>query len=440
MNAVSIIEKKRDGQSLTPEEINFFIEGYTDGSIPDYQAAAWCMAVYLQGMTREETVELTLAMANSGDVLDLSDTLPYVVDKHSSGGVGDKTSLVVLPLVFACGVPVAKMSGRGLSFTGGTLDKLESITGYSPTLTMEQFLKQAAEVGIVLAGQSAELAPADGKLYALRDVTGTVPSKPLIASSIMSKKIAAGANGIVLDVKTGNGAFMETVEDARELAIIMAQIGKDAGRQVTSLISDMNQPLGKAVGNALEVVEAIDTMNGVGPADFIEHCIVVAGHMLRMAGKSHEADLSDIRPILEEKLRNGEALEAFKTLIKAQGGSTNQIDHPEELPRAGVIRDVKSPHTGYLSAIHARLVGITALTLGAGRYKKGALIDHEVGLICHHKVGDKVDEDTVLYTIHANNEDEATVAETMLINATEWSERPVERLPLFYDVIVSEDL
>lgn len=440
MNAVSIIEKKRDGQSLTPEEINFFVEGYTQGSIPDYQAAAWCMAVYLRGMTREETVELTLAMANSGDVLDLSDTLPYVVDKHSSGGVGDKTSLVVLPLVFACGVPVAKMSGRGLSFTGGTLDKLESITGYNPTLSMEEFLNQAAEVGIVLAGQSAALAPADGKLYALRDVTGTVPSKPLIASSIMSKKIASGANGIVLDVKTGNGAFMETVEDARELALIMARIGKDAGRQVTSLISDMNQPLGKAVGNALEVAEAIDTMNGVGPADFVEHCIVVAGHMLRMAGKSHEPDLADIRPLLNEKLQNGEALAAFKTLIQAQGGKVHQIDHPEDLPRAGVIRDVKSPRAGYLSAIHARQVGITALSLGAGRYKKGDLIDHEVGLICHKEVGDEVDTGTVLYTIHANKEDEADIAETMLMNATEWSSQPVERLPLFYDVIVSEDL
>ena len=286
MNAVSIIEKKRDGVELSPEEITFFVEGYTSGDIPDYQAAAWGMAVFLKGMSRRETVELTLAMADSGEQLDLSGVVNFAVDKHSSGGVGDQVSLIVLPLVAASGVPVGKMSGRGLSFSGGTLDKMESISGYTVDLTTEQFLKQLGEVGIVLAGQSADLAPADGKFYALRDVTGTVPSTPLIAASIMSKKLAAGADGIVLDVKAGVGAFMETVDEARELARIMLQIGVDAGRKMTALVSDMNQPLGHAVGNALEVREAIETLRGEGPEDLVEHCVVVAGHMLRLAGKS----------------------------------------------------------------------------------------------------------------------------------------------------------
>ncbi|MBZ0278742.1 MAG: thymidine phosphorylase, partial [Anaerolineae bacterium] len=284
MRAVDILAKKRDGLALTQAEINWFIEAYTRGDVPDYQASAFLMAVFLRGMTREETVNLTLAMAHSGDVLDLSDVIPYAVDKHSSGGVGDKTSLVVLPLVAACGVPVAKMSGRGLGFSGGTLDKLEALNGYNVNLSEDEFRALAARNGLVLAGQTRELAPADGKLYALRDVTATVPCLPLIASSIMSKKIAAGANGIVLDVKAGRGAFMPTVEAARELAQIMVDIGVDAGRDMIAVISDMNQPLGVAVGNALEVVEAIETLQGGGPADFREHCLHVAAYMLRLAG------------------------------------------------------------------------------------------------------------------------------------------------------------
>ena len=435
MNSVSIIEKKRDGEELTPEEIRYFIKGYTAGNIPDYQAAAWCMAVYLKGMTSQETAELTLAMAESGEILDLSDVLEITLDKHSSGGVGDKTSLVVLPLVVASGVPVAKMSGRGLSFTGGTLDKLESISGYNVNLTRDQFIEQVRKYGIVLAGQSADLAPADGKLYSLRDVTGTVPSKPLIASSIMSKKIAAGAEAIVLDVKCGLGAFMPTVEDARELARIMVDIGTNAGRKVTALISDMNQPLGHAVGNALEVREAIETMRGNGPSDFVEHCITVAGHMLRLAGKSQAADLSDIRPALEEKLNNGEALEVFRTLVRAQGGDVSQVDDPDRLPTAPVIVEVPAPRSGYLETIHARKVGLAVLELGAGRHRKDDPVDHAVGAVIYHKVGEYVEEGEPLFAVHARTQEAARQATESLLAAHTWSERP--GLPLFYDMLTN---
>jgi pyrimidine-nucleoside phosphorylase len=436
MNVVEIIQRKRDGKALTEEEIRFFVDGYTSGSIPDYQAAAWCMAVYLRGMTADETIALTMAMAESGDMLDLSSALGFAVDKHSSGGVGDKTSLVVLPLVAACGVPVAKMSGRGLSFTGGTIDKMESIKGYNANLTQDEFLKQAAEVGIVLSGQTGDLAPADGKLYALRDVTGTVSSKPLIASSIMSKKIAGGADASVLDVKVGLGAFMPTVEDAVDLAKIMVDIGRGVGQKVTALISDMNQPLGNAVGNILEVREAIDTLRGCGPDDLVEHSTVVAGHMLRLAGYSSADDLSDVRPTLQEKLNNGEALEEFRRLVEAQGGDVSQVDNPETLPTAPVIREVASPQSGYAETINARKIGLTALHLGAGRQKKGDPIDHLVGIIVHHKVGEFVEEGEPLVTIHARTEEDADQATQRALDAHAWSYRPGE--PLFYDVLFSE--
>jgi pyrimidine-nucleoside phosphorylase len=435
MNSVTIIEKKRDGHALSREEIRFFIEGYVKGSIPDYQAAAWCMAVFLNGMTGQETTDLTLAMAESGETLDFSGVLDIALDKHSSGGVGDKTSLVVLPLVVACGVPVAKMSGRGLSFTGGTLDKLESIDGYNVNLSREQFLEQARRIGIVLSGTSADLAPADGKLYALRDVTGTVPSKPLIASSIMSKKIAAGADAILLDVKCGSGAFMHSVDDARELAEIMVDIGTRVGRKVTALISDMNQPLGHAVGNSIEVREAIDALHGGGPEDFVEHCLVVAGNMLRLAGKSTQADLSDIRPTLEESLQDGAAWRVFRQLVEAQGGDVSQIDSPELLPIAPVAVEVESPRQGYLAAIHAGEVGLTAQDLGAGRRKKGDPVDHAVGVIVHYKVGDRVEKGEVLFTIYARSQEAANQAAARLSAALSWSDEPVERLPLFYDTL-----
>jgi pyrimidine-nucleoside phosphorylase len=438
MDAVEIIRKKRDGLPLTREEIRFFVDGYCRDEIADYQAAAWCMAIYLRGMDRRETIELTLAMAESGETLDLSDTLRTVIDKHSSGGVGDKTSLIVLPLVVACGVPVAKMSGRGLGVTGGTLDKLESIDGYNIHLTHDQFINHVREYGIVLAGQTADLAPADGKLYALRDVTATVSSKPLIASSIMCKKLAGCADGIVLDVKVGSGAFMETLDDARELAQLMVDIGCGASRRVTALLSDMNQPLGRAVGNAVEVRESIDTLRGHGPADLIEHCTVVAGQMLRLAGKSHKQDLSDIRPLIEEKLNNGEALAVFRQLVGAQGGNVEQVDNPDLLPRAPVIREVRADRSGYLSRIDAREVGIAVLNLGAGRKKKDDPIDHAVGAVINCEVGDRVEMGQPLFTVHARTEESARQAVDRLLGAHSWSDDPVERLPLFYDTIFSD--
>jgi pyrimidine-nucleoside phosphorylase len=374
-------------------------------------------------------------MARSGEELDLSGVVDFAVDKHSSGGVGDKVSLVVMPLVAASGVPVGKMSGRGLSFSGGTLDKMESISGYTVDLTTEQFLKQLGEVGIVLAGQSADLAPADGKFYALRDVTGTVPSAPLIAASIMSKKLAAGADGIVLDVKSGVGAFMQTVDEARELARIMLEIGVDAGRKMTALVSDMNQPLGHAVGNALEVREAIETMRGDGPEDLVEHCVVVAGHMLRLAGKSQAEDLSDVRTQLEERLRNGEALAVFRKLVEAQGGDVGQVDDPGKLPEAPHVEVVNAPQSGVLAGLDAREVGLTALEMGAGRHKKGDPIDHSVGVVVHGKVGDAVSAGDPLFTLHAASEDALPMARERLLAAHTWSDEPVDPLPLFYDVL-----
>jgi pyrimidine-nucleoside phosphorylase len=436
MNSVEIIGRKRDGIQLSREEIRFFIEGYLRGDIPDYQASAWCMAVFLRGMSREETVELTMALAESGEMMDLSPVLGFTVDKHSSGGVGDKTSLVVLPLVVASGVPVAKMSGRGLAFSGGTLDKMESIDGYNADLTAEQFLAQAEKYGIVLSGQTANLAPGDGKLYSLRDVTGTVSSKPLIASSIMSKKIASGADAVVLDVKVGLGAFMQTLEEAEDLAQIMVEIGRMTGRKVTALISDMNQPLGHAVGNAVEVLEAIDALRGGGPDDLVEHSLVVAGHMLRLAGKSHAKDLSDIRPALEEKLRNGEALEMFRTLVKAQGGDVSQVDNPQKLPTAPIIRDVPSPRNGYLQTVNAREIGLAALHLGAGRSKKGDPVDHAAGLVIHHKIGEYVEAGQPLFTVHARTEEAAQIATRRVLDAHLWSDWPGK--PLFYDTIFGD--
>lgn len=435
MNAVEIIEKKRDGRALSTEEIRAFVAAYSQGDIPDYQAAAWCMAVYFQGMSARETADLTLAIARSGDMLDLSDVLGYSVDKHSSGGVGDKTSLVVLPLVAAAGIAVAKMSGRGLSFTGGTLDKLESIPGFTVDLSEEQFLAQAAKVGIVLAGQTRDLAPADGKLYALRDVTGTVPSKPLIASSIMSKKIAAGADAILLDVKVGRGAFMETVEAAQDLARMMVSIGANLGRDVTALLSDMNQPLGQAIGNALEVREAIDTLHGGGPERFVEHCLTVAAHMVRMGRQQPGTTIGGIRTELENRLANAEAFDKFVTLIRAQGGDVGYVEDPSMLPTAPVIREVPAPRDGYLAAVDAREVGLTALDLGAGRHKKGDPVDHAVGVIIGYRVGDRVPEGDTLFTVHARTEDAAAAATQRLLAAHTWSDEPVEPLPMFYDVI-----
>ena len=433
MKAVDIIIKKRDRKILSREEIEFFVQGFTRGEIPDYQVAAWAMAVMLNGMTEQETTDLTLAMAYSGDVLDLSEVVPIAVDKHSTGGVGDKTTLVVEPLVAACGLPVGKMSGRGLGFSGGTLDKIESIRGFRTDLSKEEFIHHLRTYGLVLTGQTGDLAPADGKLYALRDVTGTVPSIPLIASSIMSKKIAGGAQAIVLDVKVGVGAFMETLEDARQLAEVMVAIARLSGRKAVAVLSDMNQPLGYAVGNALELREAMDTLHGNGPEDFYEHCMEIASYMLVIGGKAQ--DLREGRDLAEEALREGRAWQQFRTLVQAQGGDVSMVDHPEKLPVAPFIEEVYANQEGHLSVINAREVGETSVDLGAGRAKKGDPIDHAVGIVVHHKVGDFVRQGDVLFTIHANDRSKLLQAKERLLAALSWSTVPVQPLPLFYGVI-----
>ena len=433
MRAVDIIIKKREGQELTRPEIEFFIQGFARGEIPDYQASAWAMAVLFKGMNLREITDLTLAIAFSGQVIDLTGVVPIALDKHSTGGVGDKTTLVVEPLVAACGLPVGKMSGRGLGFSGGTLDKMESIPGFRTDLTIEEFIHQLRTVGLVLASQSADLAPADGKLYALRDVTGTVPSIPLIASSIMSKKIASGAQAMVLDVKVGLGAFMPNLEEGRVLAETMTLIARMAERKAVALLSDMNQPLGWAVGNALEVKEAVETLQGGGPADFKEHCLVVASHMLVLGGAAsdEEAGIALGRTALE----SGRAWERFRTLVSVQGGDVAAIDHPDRLPAARLVELVPAPRSAYLSCVHARLVGETAVMLGAGRTKKGEAIDPAVGVVVHHKVGDWVEAGQPLFTLHANDEARLPEARRLLLEAHTWSDQPVEPLPLFYEVI-----
>jgi pyrimidine-nucleoside phosphorylase len=435
MRAVDIIIKKRDHGELTQDEINNFVQGFTRGEIPDYQVSAWAMAVLLNGMSDRETTDLTMAMAHSGEMLDLSGVVPIAVDKHSTGGVGDKTTLVTEPIVAGCGLAVGKMSGRGLGFSGGTLDKMESIPGYRVNLSREEFLNQLKTLGLVLSGQSGDLAPADGKLYSLRDVTGTVQSIPLIASSVMSKKIAAGAQAIVLDVKVGVGAFMETIEDARRLAKLMVAIGKLSGREVVAILSDMNQPLGEAVGNALEVKEAIATLHGKGPDDFTEHCLTVASNML-LLGKKAEG-LSSARAMAERSLAEGRAWDTFRQLVIAQGGDVDYIDHPERLPSAPLVETVVSPRSGHLERIDAREVGETSVELGAGRAKKTDPIDHAVGIIVHHKVGDFIPAGERLFTVHANRRDALEAAKARLLAAHAFSDQPCPRLPLFYDVIRS---
>ncbi len=431
MRAVDIIIKKRDKAELRLEEIEFFVRGFTNGDIPDYQTSAFAMAILLNGMTPRETTDLTLAMAQSGHMLDLSDVVDLAVDKHSSGGVGDKTSLAVLPIVSACGLPVGKMSGRGLGFSGGTLDKLESIPGYRVDLTTEEFKTQLREKGIVLTGQSLDLAPADGKLYSLRDVTGTVQSIPLIASSIMCKKLAAGAQAIVLDVKTGLGAFMETLDEARELASLMVDIGRLAGREVVALLSDMNQPLGCAVGNSLEVIEAIDTLHGGGPDDFREHCLHVGAHMLVLGKRAN--DLSAGRTLAEKAIADGSAFERFRVLVQAQSGDVSFVDDTSRFPRAKYVEVVESPRSGYLTQVQARSVGEAAVALGAGRAKKSDPIDHAVGFVIHRKVGDRVEKGEPLFTIHASDKARLAEARDSVMTAHVFSEEAVEPLPLFYE-------
>jgi pyrimidine-nucleoside phosphorylase len=431
MRAVDIVIKKRDKQELTSQEIEFFIKGFTNGEIPDYQASAFAMAVLLNGMTPFETADLTLAMARSGQVLDLSKVVDIAVDKHSSGGVGDKTSISVMPMVAACGLPVGKMSGRGLGFSGGTLDKLESIPGYRVNLSTDEFKQQLKEKGIVLTGQSLDLAPADGKMYALRDVTGTVPSMPLIASSIMSKKIAAGAQAIVLDVKTGLGAFMETLEDARVLADLMVDIGRLAGRKTVALLSDMNQPLGSAVGNSLEMIEAIELLRGRAPHDYYEHCLHVTSHVLVLGQRAK--NLEEGRAMAQKSIDDGSALETLRVLVQAQGGDVSYVDDVTRFERAKYVEVVKAPRSGFISQVHARIVGEASVVLGAGRAKKGDPIDHAVGFLIHKKVGDKIEMGEPLFEIHANNEAKLAEARANVLPAFSFSDEFVPPLPLFYE-------
>ena len=430
MNIIEIIAKKRDQIELTKEEINFFVEKYTQDEITDYQAAALCMAIYINGMNRQETVDLTLAMAASGEQLDLHDTLDYIVDKHSSGGVGDKTTLVVLPLVAAYGVPVAKMSGRGLGFTGGTLDKMESITGWRPDLSLPAFKQQVSEIGLALAGQTAALAPADGKLYALRDVTATVGSLPLIAASIMSKKLAAGSDGIVLDVKVGSGAFLKSVEEGRTLAKTMVDIATDAGRQATAILSDMNQPLGHAAGNALEVKESIQTLRNdpATPADFWEHCLKIAEQMVVLA----QPEATNIRQTLIEVRDSGAAFEKFKAMVVAQGGAADEVENLAKLPQAAVIRPIMAPADGYLAAVDTAELGWVVVEMGGGRRKKVDPIDPAVGFHFPLKVGSTVKRGEPIATLHVQDETAFDMAKRRFLNALTFSEDAVEPLPHFY--------
>jgi pyrimidine-nucleoside phosphorylase len=404
---VDLISKKRDGHELTTEEISFFIDGYTNGTIPDYQASAMAMAIYFKDMNDRERADLTRSMVNSGETIDLSAIEGIKVDKHSTGGVGDTTTLVLAPLVASLGIPVAKMSGRGLGHTGGTIDKLESISGFHVELTKEKFINLVNRDKVAVIGQSGNLTPADKKLYALRDVTGTVNSIPLIASSIMSKKIAAGADAIVLDVKTGAGAFMKTEEDAENLAHAMVQIGNHVGRKTMAIISDMSQPLGFAIGNALEVQEAIDTLKGEGPDDLTELVLTLGSQMVVLAQKA--STLEEARTKLQEAIKSGKALAKFKDFIKNQGGDVSVVDHPEKLPQAKYKIEVRAKESGFVARIVADEIGIAAMLLGAGRAAKDDVIDLAVGLMLRKKVGDPVRKGESLVTIYANSEDVESV-------------------------------
>ncbi|WP_336878616.1 pyrimidine-nucleoside phosphorylase [Staphylococcus nepalensis] len=402
MRMVDIIEKKRDGQALDKDEIEFFINGYTNGEIPDYQASSLAMAIYFQDMNDDERAALTMAMVNSGDVIDLSAINGMKVDKHSTGGVGDTTTLVLAPLVASVGVPVAKMSGRGLGHTGGTIDKLESVKGFHVEISEDKFVKLVNESKVAVIGQTGNLTPADKKLYGLRDVTGTVNSIPLIASSIMSKKIAAGADAIVLDVKTGNGAFMKTLEDAEALARAMVNIGNNVGRNTMAIISDMGQPLGNAIGNALEVKEAIETLQGKGPKDLTELVMTLGSQMVVVGGKAK--DLDEARLLLEKAINDGSALEAFRTFLENQDGDGSVVDDVNRLPQARFQIDLPSQKSGTVTEIIANEIGIASMMLGAGRQTKEDDIDLSVGIVLNKKVGDFVSEGESLLTIHSNCE------------------------------------
>ena len=433
MQAMDIIAKTRDKQPLTSEEIKFWVAGYTKGDIPDYQVSAWCMAVLLNGLTKAEVTDLTLHMAHSGDTLDLMSIAPLILDKHSTGGVGDKTTLAVAPLVAATGLPVGKMSGRGLGFSGGTVDKLEAIAGFRTSLMPADFIEQLQQHNIVVSGQSADLAPADGKFYALRDVTGTVPSLPLIASSIMSKKIAAGATTIVLDVKVGQGAFIKTLDEAEVLAALMVEIGQDVGKQVAAILSAMNQPLGNAVGNALEVKEVIEILQDGGPTDLRSHCLTVAGKMIQLGGLANTLD--EAKKIAADHLADGGAWAKFVEWITAQGGEQSQLEDPTRLPTAPCIETIFAPQSAYIAAIDAAAVGWTVVEMGGGRRQKGDLIDHRVGLVHQAKVGDWVNRGDPLFTLHAGNVEDLSSAKDRVLKAITWSDKIGPESPAVLKII-----
>ncbi|MBO8137124.1 MAG: pyrimidine-nucleoside phosphorylase [Desulfotomaculum sp.] len=432
MRMVDLIKKKRDGGELSKEEIYFIINGFTRGDIPDYQMSAFAMAVYYQGMTRAERVHLTMAMAESGEQVDLSAVEGIKVDKHSTGGVGDTTTLVLAPLVASLGVPVAKMSGRGLGHTGGTIDKLESVPGFRVEVDRERFVELVNKNKVAVVSQSGNLTPADKKFYSLRDVTATVDSIPLIASSIMSKKIAAGADVIVLDVKTGSGAFMKDLESARELARAMVEIGTEVGRKTMAVISDMSQPLGFAVGNALEVKEAIDTLKGEGPEDLYELCLILGSHMVYLANKAESP--AEAREKLKESVKTGRAVETFKRFLAAQGGDASVVDEPSKLPAAKYVINVEAEQDGVVSSIMAENIGTAAMLLGAGRAAKDAGIDLAVGLVLQKKIGDAVKKGEPLVTIHSNREDVEDVVKLIRSSYT-ISSGSVKKPTLIYDEI-----
>lgn len=435
MRMYDIIEKKKGGKELSSDEINYFINGYVGGEIPDYQVSALLMAIYFQGMTDKETADLTLSMANSGDKVDLSSIPGVKVDKHSTGGVGDKTTLVISPIVASFGVPVAKMSGRGLGHTGGTLDKMESIPGMRVSIDMEHFLGIVRKVGVSVIGQSGNLDPADKKLYALRDVTATVDSIPLIASSIMSKKIAAGADCILLDVKTGSGAFMKTFDDSVKLARAMVSIGENSGHRTVALITNMDQPLGMAIGNALEIKEVCKTLKGNGPSDLYEICMYLAANMLYLAGKG---DLHACRSMAEKSISDGSAYEKLKEMVAAQDGDVSVLDDPAEFPEAKIAHEVKAESCGFVHSIDAELCGIASMQLGAGREKKDDTIDYSAGIVLNKKVGDSVKKGETVATLYTSSAERCKTAEKTFGKAFCINSGKPDRKPFVYARITKD--
>ena len=432
MRMYDLIKKKRDGGELSTSEIQYFIKGVTDGSIPDYQISALCMAIYFNGMTVRETCDLTFAVRDSGDKLDFSSIDGIRVDKHSTGGVGDKTSLVVAPIVASFGVKVAKMSGRGLGHTGGTIDKLEAIEGFQTTLSEADFIKQVNDIGFAIVGQSKQFAPADKKLYALRDVTATVDSMPLIAASIMGKKLAADDDCIVLDVKTGSGSFMKSVDKSSELAQLMVDIGKSAGKKMVALITNMDRPLGYAIGNSLEVIEAVETLQGHGPKDFTEVCLTLAGYMLSLAGKG---SVENCIELAKQAIADGSAYNKFIEVVAKQGGNIKLIENTENFAKAKYSYHVKCKKSGYIAKVDTENYGFASLALGAGRNTAEDTIDYCAGIILNKKTGDFVQEGEVIATLYSNNKSAFARAEQILLEATEISSEKPEDEPLIYNII-----